>query len=160
MKYSLTKSGKYDTKSQYADIKKTLAAVPVLSMPSRLGPHKKQLAEIPAIIYHRQTKQLLSRKVFNNPEEKKLFVSERVAKILWTNFCLQGHDTPMLRHLHSALRTEYGSDLQFNYSPKNIEFSIMRKADNHAKPVSHAEQITLINRAWQISQEVVSKYTQ
>lgn len=159
MTYSHTENKKNDVKSRHASIKKILAAMPAASTRLRLNPYEKQLVELPAIIYHKQTKQLLSKAIFNTPEEKTIFVAKRVARMLWTNFCVQGHDTPMLRHLYSALRAEYGNDLQFQYPSTNIDFVITRKMGNHIKPVSRAEQITLINMAWQISQDVVHKYT-
>ena len=156
MTYSHTKNN--DIKSLHVGIKKILAAMPAVSSRLRLSPYEKQLVELPAIIYHKQTKQLLSKTIFNTPDEKTAFVTKRVACLLWTNFCVQGHDTPMLRHLHSALKAEYGNELQFQYPSKSIDCVITRKIGTHITSISHTEHITLINRAWQISQEVVHKY--
>jgi len=146
-------------KLHHATIKTILANIPTHSMSFGIRQHKNQLVEVPSHIYHKQTKELLFKNDFSSPKEKTLFVITRVAQELWTNFYVQGRDTAMLRHLHSVLRTEYGRDLQFIYPHESTELIIMSKIENGMKPIIHEEQIEMIDKAWQVSQDVVYKYT-
>ena len=152
----------YDSSKQatYNEIKRTLAAFPsVYSTRSIIDQYKKQLVETRTLLFHQQNLRMISENALADPEEKRLFVIKRVARELWTNFCVRGYETPMLQHLHTKLRNEYGEDLQFYYLPGSTELIIMKKNENEMIPLERMEQVNLVNRAWQISQEVVSSYT-
>lgn len=158
MAYSDQQNTHSNIRLRHANIKKMLASIPTYAITLGISRHEKQLVEMPTLIYHKQTKELLLKNHINNPKKKKLFISKRIARELWTNFCAQGRNTPMLRHLHAVLRAEYGEDLQFIYPNESIELVIMKKTKNSVKPIVHAEQIKIVDKAWQISQEIVSKY--
>lgn len=146
--------------SKYREVKNLLASyLPLYSMRSSIGEYKKQLVETRTLLYHQQNLRMISKEELIDPLEKKRFVIKRVARELWTNFCVRGQDTPMLQHLHTSLREEFGEDLQFHYLPGSIELIIMRQGEKEMEPLERMEQVSLINRAWQISQEVVSSYT-
>lgn len=144
--------------SKYSEVKRTLSYMPVYSTRSILDKYKKQLVETRTLIYHQQNLRMLSDKEQTDPVAKKSFVIKKVARELWTNFCVRGQETPMLQHLRSNLRKEYGEDLQFHYLPGSIELVIMKQGEEKMEVVSKVEQITIVNRAWQISQDVVGSY--
>ena len=155
MTYIYKKNPKHDAKSRYEGIRRIFADLPAYSLTSPPNPHEKQLVETQSLIFHKQTKQLLLKKDFKSLDEKKCFVCERVAQKLWTNFCVQGHDTPMLRYLQSRLINEYDENLQFYYPSTQKELIIMKQEEDHIQPVSRAEQFHLVDKAWQVSQEIV-----
>lgn len=158
MSYSSTPITKNNKKSQHAKIKKLLSNMPVQSVRLKINQYEKQLTTPHAIIHHSKTRQLLTSKNLQSLEEKKHFVIKRVAQKLWENFCLYGNDSPMLRHLYSVIRTEHGKDLQFRYPTKNMKILILEKKENRMVSVSHNVHVSMVNKAWHVSQEVVSSY--
>ena len=148
--------------SKYSGIAPTfpsLPHLPIYSMQSSINEYGKQMVESRNIIYHQQNLRMVSSKDLADPSKKKQFVVKKVARELWTNFCVRGQKTPMLEHLHSLLRKEYGEDLQFHYIPGSIELVIMKQGENGMEAINSLEKTDIINKAWQISQEVVSSYT-
>lgn len=111
---------------QRHEAKSVLANVPAYSKKSSIAVYKKQLVETRTLIYYQQHLRMLSDKEKKDPEAKRRFVIKRVARELWTNFCVRGQETPMLHFLHEALRKAYNEDLKFYYKPGSIELMIMR----------------------------------
>ncbi len=143
--------------SRYGEIRRSLSHTPSYSARS-LGIYKKQLVETRTLQYHQHNLRLLQEKPLVDPVEKRNFVIKRVARELWTNFCVRGQETPMLHYLHTGLRKEFGEDLQFHYLPGAIELLIMKQGETELEAIDRMEQVNIVNRAWQISQEVVSSY--
>ena len=136
--------------------KKITSSTPAYAKQIALRLFEKQLTEAESRDYHKQTSQLLAKNTPKNPEEKKNFILKRVAQKLWTNFCVKGKDSPMLRYLHSALRSESKKRLHFQYIKDNVELTILEKTQEEISPIPHREQIDMVNRAWEISQNVVT----
>ena len=136
--------------------KRITANTPACAKQIALRLFEKQITETENIDYHKQTSQLLSKNTPKNPEEKKNFILKRVAQKLWTNFCVKGKDSPMLRYLHTMLRSESEKRLHFQYIKGNVELTILEKTQEQISPIPHREQIDMVNRAWEISQNVVN----
>ncbi len=124
-----------------------------------LKKYKKQLVQTRTVLYHQHNLRLLAENVITKPEEQRLFVIRRVARELWTNFCVRGQESPMLDYLHEKLREVYNEDLQFSYKPGTTELIIMRTIDNDLLAVSKEEKVEMVNAAWKLAQEIVAKYT-
>lgn len=144
--------------AEFQEIKNTLSHMPSYATRCSLDKYKKQLVETRVLIYHQQNLRMLSDKEKADPVAKKNFIIKKVARELWTNFCVRGQETPMLQHLHTNIRKEYGEDLQFYYIPGSIELLIMKQGEAKMEVVGKMEHIDIVNRAWQISQDVVNSY--
>lgn len=108
------------------ETKSLLNQVPAYGKKSSIAVYKKQLVETRTLIYYQQNLRLLSDKEKTDPEAKRRFVIKRVARELWTNFCVRGQESHMLTYLHESLRKAYNEDLKFYYKPGSIELVIMR----------------------------------
>lgn len=120
--------------------------------------YHKQLVASRTMAFHQQTLQMMSPEERMDPEAKRQAVIRRVARELWTNFAVRGEDTPMLRHLCERLSEHYGKQLEFHYEPGGFELIILCRTDSGLQAVSDSEKVSLINRAWEISLEVVRSY--
>ncbi len=121
--------------------------------------YNKQLVQSRSVMYHQNNLRMLAENVIKKPEEQRLFVIRKVARELWTNFCVRGQESPMLSYLHDKLREKYNEELQFTFKPGTTELIIMRLKDNQYTSLSHEEKVEVVNTAWKLSQEIVSKYT-
>lgn len=158
MNYLEPRTDALSEQAKFHAIKDTLSHLPSYSQRPSLDKYKKQLVETRTLIYHQQNLRMLSGKEKTDPIAKRSFIVKKVARELWTNFCVRGQETPMLAHLHSHLRKEYGEDLQFFYLAGSIELVIMRQGEEEMEAIDKLEHINIVNRAWQISQDVVDSY--
>lgn len=142
----------------FTNIKQVLAHIPTYSKDASMRIYEKQLVNMRSVAYHQHTLRLLNEKPDITPEEKKRFVIKRVARELWTNFCVRGQKSAMLDHLHESLRKEFNNDFQFHYSPGSIELIIMETIDGETKPLDRTDQVNVINKAWEIALSVVTGY--
>ncbi len=126
---------------------------------SALKQYNKQLVQSRSVMYHQHNLRMLAENVITKPEEQRLFVIRKVARELWTNFCVRGQQSPMLDYLHEKLREMYNEDLQFSYKPGTTELIIMRHSEDKLIAVSKEEKVEMVNSAWKLAQEIVAKYT-
>ncbi len=119
--------------------------------------YNKQLVNTRIINYHQHSMRKLNSKEV--VEEKRRSVVRRVARELWTNFCVLGQKTPMLDYLHKKLKDKYGADLEFYYYPDSLEVVICRIVDGETIPIDKLERINIVNNSWQLAQELVDSYT-
>lgn len=143
---------------QQKNIRLLIQGLPQYQMRNSIHQYEKQLVETRTIIYHKQTKRLLSNEDLKDPEARKAFVITRVARELWTNFCVRGQDTPMLRHLQKELCKAFNAKLHFLYIPGSIELVITKDIDDKTVNVSRDEHLAVVNKAWDICQQVVASY--
>ncbi len=143
----------------HSEVKDILAKMPAYAVRPSMKEYHKQLVESRNIMYHAQSLRMISKDELADPEAKRNYVIKKVARELWTNFCVRGQSTPSLDYLHEKLRKEYGEDLEFEYRPGSIELMILRIVDGKLQPVDRIQQLEIINKAWIFSQEVVSSYT-
>ncbi len=129
------------------------------SKKAALKQYNKQLVQTRVVMYHQHNLRMVAENVIKKPEEQRLFVIRRVARELWTNFCVRGQESPMLEYLHDKLRESYKEDFQFSYKPGTTELIIMRNIDNELVSVSKEEKVEIVNFAWKLAQEIVAKYT-
>lgn len=155
-------SDKIDKKAlvqiQQKNIRLLIRGLPQYQMRNSIHQYEKQLVETRTIIYHKQTKRLLSDEDLKDPEARKAFVITRVARELWINFCVRGQDTPMLRHLQKELCKAFNAKLHFLYIPGSIELVITKDIDDTTVNVSRDEHLAVVNKAWDICQQVVASY--
>ncbi len=143
---------------QQKSITALLQGLPQYQKRSGIHQYEKQLVETRTIIYHKQTRRLLSNEELKDPEARKAFVITRVARELWTNFCVRGQDTPMLRHLQKELCKAFNANLHFLYIPGSIELVITKDVDDKTVSVSRDEHLAVVNKAWDICRQVVASY--
>ncbi len=141
------------------EVKNILSKMPTYSLRPGIKEYHKQLVESRSLMYHQQTVRMASQEEKTDPVAKRNFIIKKVARELWTNFCVKGQPTPSLGYLHTKLKTEFGEDLEFHYRPGSIELIIMRANKDKVEPIERNEQLDIINKAWQLAQEVVSTYT-
>lgn len=146
------------SKIQKASIRALLEGLPQYQKKTSIHQYEKQLVETRTMIYHKQTRRLLTREGMNNPEARKAFVISRVARELWTNFCIRGEETPMLAHLQKELCRIFNAKLHFLYIPGSIELVISKEEGDTTVPLSRDEHYAIVNKAWEICQEVVASY--
>lgn len=145
-------------KIQQRSIGYLLDNIPYYTKRSILYQYQKQLIETRSVIYHKHAEDFLPAKELRTPEEKKAFVISYVAREFWTNFCVQGQDTPMLRHLQKELCKVFNAQYTFLYMPGSIELVIIKNENNETVSISRDEHLAIINKAWDICQDVVSSY--
>lgn len=145
-------------KVQKASIRALLRGLPQYQKKTSIHQYEKQLVETRTMIYHKQTRRLLQREGMNDPEARKAFVISRVARELWTNFCIRGEETAMLEHLQKELCRIFDAKLHFLYIPGSIELVISKEEGDTTIPLSRDEHYAVINKAWEICQEVVASY--
>lgn len=143
---------------QQKSIKALIQGLPQYQVRTGIHQYEKQLVETRTMIYHKQTKRLLSNEELKDPEARKAFVITRVARELWTNFCVRGQDTPMLRHLQKELCKAFNANLHFLYIPGSIELVITKDVDDKTVNVSRDEHLAVVSKAWDICQQVVASY--
>lgn len=143
---------------QKASIRALLQGLPQYQTKSSIHQYEKQLVETRTMIYHKQTRRLLSKEELKDPQARKAFVIARVARELWTNFCIRGQETPMLRHLQTELCKIFNAKLHFLYLPGSIELIISKEVNDTLVNVSREEHLAVVNKAWDICQEVVASY--
>lgn len=145
-------------KIQKASIRALLQGLPQYQKKTSIHQYEKQLVETRTMIYHKQTRRLLQREGMSDPEARKAFVISRVARELWTNFCIQGEETAMLAHLQKELCRIFDAKLHFLYIPGGIELAISKEEGDQIVPLTRDEHYAVINKAWEICQEVVASY--
>ncbi len=145
--------------NSYGEVKNILSRLPLYSVRPSINEYHKQLVESRSIMYHQQSLRLLSKEELADPVAKRDLVVKKVARELWTNFCVRGQKTPSLDFLHERLKDEFGRDLEFFYRPGSIELIMMRQTEGELKPIDRIEQLDIINKAWELAQEVVGSYT-
>lgn len=146
------------SKIQKASIRALLQGLPQYQKKTSIHQYEKQLVETRTMIYHKQTRRLLTGEELKDPTARKAFVISRVARELWTNFCIRGDETAMLAHLQSELCRFFNAKLHFLYIPGSIELVISKEEGETTVPLSREEHYQVINKAWEICQEVVASY--
>lgn len=171
MKYDFSQKEKNQStqnpRTFFSRTKKMLHSLPTSIEGVPLGFYEKQLNEQSGLIPYigNRLKRRFCNKVKASPkeleeEQKELQIAviSQVAENLWLNFCAKGKDSPMLRHLQDTLREQYGEALVFKYKQHSNEVFIMLKVKDCFWSLTRTAQLNLLNRARQISQEVVSSY--
>lgn len=172
MKYELSQENQrnstQDMRNLYANTKQMLRSVPSSTEEVPLGFYKKQLGEQTRFFSYTEDRIKINSKykkkhttqeeLQKEQEELQIAVISQVAENLWLNFCAKGKDSPMLRHLQESLRAQYGDALVFKYNAHSSEVFIMLKVNDCFRSLTRTAQLNLINRARQISQEVVQSY--
>lgn len=150
-KYSLNKI-------QKASIRALLQGLPQYQKKPCINQYEKQLVETRTMIYHKQTRRLITGEELKDQSARKAFVISRVARELWTNFCIRGEETAMLAHLQKELCEFFNAKLHFLYIPGSIELVISKEEGDAMVPLNRDEHYAVINKAWEICQEVVASY--
>lgn len=143
---------------ELTNIKHLLNSTPTYPIKGSIQQYEKQLVETRTMLYHKQTRRILHEEDIKDPEARRLFVITRVARELWTNFCVRGQDTPMLRHLHEELCKCFNTKYQFLYLPGSIELVITKEEKNKTVNVDREEHLAIVNKAWEVCQQVVANY--
>lgn len=162
---------KHNSRIFYSETKSMLNKIPTQKPKLPINFFKKQVQEqAQCISYsrdHLSSGHYSSSDFLQNSQENSLDISElqiavitQVAENLWMNFCACGKDSPMLRHLQNCLRKQYGEELVFKYNKNAREVLIMLKINDRFLNLKRKTQLSLLDRARQISQEMVSSYVQ
>ena len=146
------------SKVQKASIRALLQGLPQYQKKTSIHQYEKQLVETRTMIYHKQTRRLLANEQLKDQSARKAFVISRVARELWTNFCIRGEETAMLAHLQKELCRIFDAKLHFLYIPGSIELVISKEEDGTIVPLNRDEHYAIISKAWEICQEVVASY--
>lgn len=146
--------------SQYADITKEIPVIASMTPSRRTGinQYRQQQAETRTLLFQQLSLRMVSSVPEKDISARREFVLKRVTREFWTNFCIRGQESAMLHHLQSAIRAEFGEDIQFFYPPGDVQLVILHDGPFGPEEVSPQIQTSIVNRAWQLAQELVAAH--
>ena len=90
-------------------------------------------------------------------EARRKELVERIAQEVIENLLVNGHDNPVISRVLSALETDLGEQVLFDYPLDGGEVKILRQTPQGPMEVGPEEKTRIMRRLWEITMEKVDE---
>ncbi len=91
------------------------------------------------------------------PDEQRRLMVERISREVVDNLISTGSENPVVLEVRQRLDEELGEKFIFQYPPGELDFRIMRQADEGSVEVSSDEKYRIMGKLLDITRETVAE---